>query len=360
MKLTLSKQDLNKVKALLKVKQTNIAVADMLNDLCLIRDDDCFRYIEKEVNQNKDPLLTALNVLGVDQTDPLNKDIIKRYLNDTFAIEQPDIYLKNPYNLSLKSIQIKDKHYELSYDKYPAFCYFPLDDIKLDNDSFIEHSSIGLFKNEYPFLSLKKDNEIWMCITPNEINTMSKAISDSHGKVITYGLGLGYFAFMASNKREVKEVTIVENDKSIIDIFLTYILPSFPHKEKIHIINADAFIHYASIKEKEYDYCFIDIWHDANDGAPLYARFKEIEKPFLPTSYWLENSLIAMTRRCLLTLIEEAMIGVNEAIYTKAKDEMDRFINMLYYKTKKMSFNSYQDIYNFLTEDSIKQLLKLL
>ena len=58
-----------------------------------------------------------------------------------------------------------------------------------------------------------------MLITPNEIETMKKSISEATGNVLTYGLGLGYYAYMVSMKENVESVTIVEKDKEIIDLF---------------------------------------------------------------------------------------------------------------------------------------------
>ena len=58
-----------------------------------------------------------------------------------------------------------------------------------------------------------------MSITPNEIETMEEAVKAATGKVIVYGLGLGYYPYMISLKDEVKEIVIVENDIKIINLF---------------------------------------------------------------------------------------------------------------------------------------------
>ena len=44
-----------------------------------------------------------------------------------------------------------------------------------------------------------------MSLNPYEIRTMENAIITARGKVLTLGLGLGYYAYMVHLKEEVKE-----------------------------------------------------------------------------------------------------------------------------------------------------------
>ena len=118
---------------------------------------------------------------------------------------------------------------------------------------------------------------------------MKKSISEATGNVLTYGLGLGYYAYMVSMKDNVESVTIVEKDKGIIDLFTRYILPQFKNKSKIKIINDDAFNYFK--KDIYYDYVFVDIWHDPSDGIDLYLKFKNLEKDNIKYSYWIEDTL---------------------------------------------------------------------
>ena len=54
---------------------------------------------------------------------------------------------------------------------------------------------------------------------------MKLPVERAKGKVLTFGLGLGYFAYMCSLKEEVESVTVVEKDKSVIKLFNEIILP---------------------------------------------------------------------------------------------------------------------------------------
>lgn len=112
--------------------------------------------------------------------------------------------------------------------------------------------------------------------------------------MLTFGLGLGYFAYMVSEKNDVSAVTIVEQNKDVINIFKRYILPQFRNGGKIKIVKGDAF-RYAGeqIAKEDYDFVFTDLWHDVSDGLDMYIRMKEYEKlcPDTVFSYWIEKSM---------------------------------------------------------------------
>ena len=123
---------------------------------------------------------------------------------------------------------------------------------------------------------------------------MREGIKKARGKVATYGLGLGYFPYMTSIMEEVTDVTVVERDENVIDIFKRFILPQFPHPEKVNVVCADAFEYAEKVAPKEnFDYIYIDIWHDPSDGVEMYKRFKELEKLCPDTSfeYWIEKTM---------------------------------------------------------------------
>ena len=137
---------------------------------------------------------------------------------------------------------------------------------------------------------------------------MREPIAKSCGKVLTLGLGLGYFAFHASEKAEVESVTVIEQSADVIELFQAHILPQFPHKEKIRIIQADAFIYMEEKAAAEgYDFLFADLWHDPSDGLDMYLRIKAYEKTMPQTrfSYWIEPSLLSLLRRMVFRRITD-------------------------------------------------------
>lgn len=355
MKIKLTDNELNKLQNLLNRKETNIAVADLLNDLCFSL--TSFPSLKENKDNNVNNIISTIyDYYELDETNNENQEIINEYLLDSFKQIDLKEYNSNPYK---KDVIIKDiiqNPYKITYLSYPPYSFFPLDDIKVDEENeYKEISQIAYAKEEYKYLALIKNNNIWMCITPNEINTMNPYIAKAHGDVITFGLGLGYYAYMVSLKNNVKSVTIIERDDNIINLFSRYLLPYFKYKDKIHIIKDDVFKYIEAGHLNKYDYAFYDLWHNANDGIKMYLKIKEINN--IEVGYWIEESLICMTRRILLTVIEESLLGYGDDKYRKTTNDIDYAINYLYFKTKNLIFNNYKDIYKFLSKENILKLI---
>lgn len=156
---------------------------------------------------------------------------------------------------------------------------------------------IGFFSESYPFPAVLENGREWMTLQPNEMVTTTPAVMAAHGRVLTFGLGLGYFAYHAAEKEDVSSVTVVDASADVIDLFRTHILPQFPHKEKIHLVHEDAFAFADTKMAGNFDFVFADIWHDAGDGKELYLRMKTYEEkhPDITFTYWLEETI-----RCYL------------------------------------------------------------
>ncbi len=176
-----------------------------------------------------------------------------------------------------------------------AYECFVRDDPKvtrLSDGSFRVIPQIGFFQREYRYPAVSESGREWMTLMPNETVTTRPAVEAAHGRVLTFGLGLGYFAWSAAEKDSVESVTVVERSSDVISFFKEWILPQFRRKDKIRIVESDAF-DFASKGMKEYDTVFCDIWHDPSDGVPLYLKMKEFEKdnPGPEYVYWLEKTL---------------------------------------------------------------------
>ncbi|MBO4277916.1 MAG: hypothetical protein J5925_05930 [Clostridia bacterium] len=152
---------------------------------------------------------------------------------------------------------------------------------------------IGFFDCVYRYPGVLQNGREWMTLLPNEIITQRVPVKKARGRVLTYGLGLGYFAFSAANKPQVDSVTVVERDESVIELFKTFILPALPCADKINIVCADAFDYAEHIAPNgKFDYIFADIWHDPTDGVELYKRFKTLEiDGNAEYGYWIEDTL---------------------------------------------------------------------
>lgn len=156
---------------------------------------------------------------------------------------------------------------------------------------------IGYFKEDYPFPAILENGREWMTLQPNEMVTTMPAIKDAKGRVLTFGMGLGYFTYHAAEKEDVTSVTVVDISGEALDLFATHILPQFPHKEKITLVKKDAFLFAEEDMAGNFDFVFADIWHDAGDGKEPYLKMKEYEKRFpdITFRFWLEETI-----RCYL------------------------------------------------------------
>ena len=228
-----------------------------------------------------------------------------------------DTFTNNPYYQALKNISFEEDGWKLTTKKMKAFTLFPYDEQYHYGSNSILKMSLGYFTKDYDYPTISLYDQEWMSLNPHEIRTMEMPIQVAKGKVLTLGLGLGYFAYMVHLKEEVKEVYIVEMDLELIKLFQKHLLPLFPYKEKIHIIKADALAYISQINDKDYDFIFADLWHDVSDGLPMYIKLQERFNKFTYTRrhYWIENSLITYLRLLL--------IGVIKDEYYKVESEYD-------------------------------------
>ena len=199
-------------------------------------------------------------------------------------------YMNNPYYKNIKLPNKKYNNSQFKIDKYDPYELFVMDDFKENNNEILPQ--IGYFKRPFYYPAIYENNRLWMSITPNEINTMKNDINDSFGNVLVIGVGMLYFPYMISLKEDVKSITVIDNNQDIINLAKDIILPQFNNKEKIKIINSDAFSFLDNLNE-HYDYIYIDIWHDVSDGLPLYKKLKKYEEKY-PKSifrYWIYNTM---------------------------------------------------------------------
>lgn len=223
------------------------------------------------------------------------KELRKLYLDVPGTVKLLDVgeYENDPYYKSISLSDIRYKSWSVETKKYRPYELFCYNDLVLCDDGRIL-PRVGFFDREFHYPCILQNGREWMLITPNEIETMKKPVADAFGNVMTYGLGLGYFAFMAARKEEVKSVTVIEKDADVTDIFTKYILPQFDCSHKITVKNCDAMLFAAEQKTKkisDFDFVFADIWHDASDGKELYLILKSLERKDTRYSYWIEDTI---------------------------------------------------------------------
>lgn len=265
----------------------------------------------------EDVIYTAL-LTGACGLDAEKNEADMQLINDYFigSVKHLDMetYTNNPYYKNIRIPNVKFRNWELKYEKYQAYEAFVCNELIL-HDDFREIQQIGFFNEDFLYPSVMENGHEWMAIKPNEVETSNLAIKEAHGKVITFGLGLGYYPYMVLRKDNVESVTIIEKGKDVIEMFSKYILPQFEHPEKVTIINCDAF-EYAEKKmpKMNYDYAFVDTWRDVSDGLDMYLKMKRLERlnPDTKFSYWVEESLLSGFRWQMFDAITSSAASYEE------------------------------------------------
>lgn len=232
--------------------------------------------------------------LGLDiADDPDDRCRFDLYLRPAVRRLDADLVRNDPYVARVPFPDAKDGPWELTRESVRAYEGFVCDDFSL-TDRGVLQMPLGFFEEDVTYPAVKEQGRIWMTVSPVEIRTMAPHVAAARGRVLTYGLGLGYFAFMTARKAEVDSVTVVERDPRAIRLFKTHLLPYFEHPEKITVVEADAFAYAArEMPAGHYDTVFADIWHDPSDGVEAYRRLKETEKlsPGTDFRYWIEGTI---------------------------------------------------------------------
>ncbi len=252
----------------------------------------------------KDAVAALLSeIFGLDIDRPSekadDKRIIMDYIYPSIRFPSAADYTENAYYKNIAPREsIKDGDWEFKWEYYPPYRVAISDDMIL-NDNYSEIPPIGFFEEGFSFPAVLEGGNEWMTLTPVDVDTCENEIKKARGRVVTFGLGLGYFTYMVSEKDNVESITVVEKSENVIRLFEKHILPRFAHREKVIIVKADAFEYAENIMPTEnFDYAFVDTWRDASDGLPMYEKMKELEElsPRTEFDYWIENFIISRKR----------------------------------------------------------------
>ena len=234
------------------------------------------------------------------------REMQERYFRPAVHCMNAQACRADPYYASIRMPEAAQGAWTLGYKRLEPYESFASDDLRLMPDGR-EIPQVGYFTE--PFLTpvVLENGREWMTVTPSEINTMTADIQAVSGKVAVFGLGLGYYAFMAARKPQVAQVTVIERDENVIALFEKHLLPQFPNREKIRLVRADAYEYAAHMAKEQYVYAYVDIWHDVLDGVEMYLKMKRLEhlSPGTAFLYWIETSMLAWLRGMALMEIAE-------------------------------------------------------
>lgn len=281
----------------------------------------CPRYVKAQdvremtaacgVDEETAVRLLVAAACGLDgDTREADRAMEERYFRP--AIHRLDAALcrDDPYYQTIRLPEISRGEWRMGYKTLDAYEAFTADDLLLLPDGR-EVPQIGFFSEPFRAPMVEQNGREWMTVTPSEINTMTGDIRAAHGRVAVFGLGLGYYAFMAAQKPEVSRVVVIEREESVISLFRECILPQFPHAGKITVERADAFAYAQTMAREHFDVAYVDLWHDVLDGVPMYLRMKRLERgcPQTVFRYWIEPSMLAWLRGMALMELSEKSPG---------------------------------------------------
>ena len=310
--------------------------------------------------ENKEALLPYSDLTEAKDPGRLY-DLMMETVMEQLTCQDRSTVKKNPYYEQIHISPDKENCIALAtadYLPYEFFQTFP----RYKKENPFLYGEAGFFKERISFPVILENNRVWMSVVPSEIHSMEKDIEAAKGKVITYGLGLGYYAFMASEKEEVESVTIVEMNRDVISLFKRNILPQFPNKEKIRIIEADAFAFIEKQEDGIYDTAFSDFWSGVDDGLDLYLRFMAKTARFAKTkhSYWIETCFMEYFFRPVLIRVLMEQITEKKIIMPEVSGRIRKVQNRFetYLKTKNDRITSPEELTLLFTNESMISLMR--
>ncbi len=358
MKINHSKEIASALQKIMVTMQQNESSADAFNEYLANRNETMFSRSAKAYRSGSSPIdafLQSSNKYLMNKHGFCLDVEARKYIHVLSANE----FMDNPYYKHVHFDECSLNGWKLKESFYAPFEGFVRNEIIVDEKLFYkEITPFGFFLKRFPFLEIIQNERTWMSVTPHEIATMEEPLSNAEGKVLTFGLGMGYYAFMASIKQVVKEITIVENDKSAISLFNKFILPQFPFRSKINIIEEDAFRFAKEMNDGDFDHAFIDIWHFPIDGLFSYLKFVPTFSRFAKTkvSYWIEKSILILLRRAIIILLTEEFDGASDKKYEYGENATDELINSLHWCLKNNSIETVEDLFSLLSEGNLKRI----
>jgi len=305
-----------KLNQLLETAENNLRALELFSSylhICprFVKADDILSLTECGVDAETAQRLLVAAACGLD-SEAREQDRImeEQYFRHAIHLLDARECRNDPYYQAIKLPEISRGKWKMGYKTIEAYELFTSDDLKVLPDGR-EVPQTGFFTEDFRAPVVEENGREWMTVTPSEINTMTADIKAAFGKVAVFGLGLGYYAFMVSEKPDVTEVVVIERDPSVISLFREFILPQFPHKAKVTVIEADAYVFAEAMGDKRFDCAYVDIWHDVLDGVEMYLKMKRLEKysPGTKFLYWIEPSMLAWLRGMALMEIAENAEG---------------------------------------------------
>lgn len=148
---------------------------------------------------------------------------------------------------------------------------------------------------------LLQNGEDWMLDAPGEAATNNPPAMAANGSVLTFGLGIGYFLFMAAKNPKVHSITVIERDPDVIALFEKDIFPQMKDSiaVPVSIVRGDAFDYWNETYLSSFDFVYTDIWRSSDDGLEIMTHLLEQYNPTVESWFWIEDSIIEPVRTAI-------------------------------------------------------------
>lgn len=161
---------------------------------------------------------------------------------------------------------------------------------------------------------LMRGSNVWMSVTPLEVESAEIGIRLAHGHVLVMGLGMGWAAAATAMRNEVTAVTIVERDPDVLalhrelDLFAQ--LPEAA-RARLRIVEGDAC---AYVPDAPVDLLMPDIWLPlVNDGRVDEVRRMQANARAKAIYFWGQELEIARHAKAAGRALDAAGIAATIA-----------------------------------------------
>lgn len=336
---------------------TEVLYADAIESRRAVPKDVLYEAINnKFCNTEKDAIALLLSLVHFGEEGP-DAEQLEMIRCSLFQMDA-DEFNNNSFftDINLSNIHIDDSNMSIATSSFKPYEVYPSKATFRDSE-FNTYLYFSFSDKEIQYPELLENDKCLASLNPFEINSMDSIIDFdfTEGNILSFGLGLGYFAYRCALKDDVKSVTVVEENQNIIDVFNKYIFPQFKEsvRNKINIIKGNA---HTLFLDKDfmnnYNKCFVKLWSGRADGIPLYNLFKENEKGLeCEMKYWIEEDLITVYQDEMLKVIAPHIIPTLK----KPKKPLSIFNKKIerYFKRNNVNITDKEDIYDLIFDSDI-------